>query len=92
LSVNFSNLADSANQQNSLEQQNFSKSVKSVNNNISENNIIFRIFDLDYFYSDFEKFYNKNNIIIIEKKIIYRKIYIFCRRINDYISIVEKKN
>jgi len=92
LSVDFSNSADSADQQNFLKQQKFSKSVESIDNNISENIIIFRIFDLDYFYSDFEKFYNKNNIIIIEKKIIYRKIYIFCRRINDYISIVEKKN
>ncbi len=32
---------------------------------------MFWIFDLNYFYLDFEKFYNKSNIVIIEKKIIY---------------------
>jgi len=91
LSVDFSSSADSADQQDSLEQQNFSKSVESADNNISENNVIFRISDLDYFYSDLKKFYNKNNIVTIEKKTIYREIYIFCRRVDDYASIVEKK-
>ena len=32
---------------------------------------MFWIFDLDYFYLNLEKFYNKNNIVTIEKEIIY---------------------
>jgi len=32
---------------------------------------MFQVFDLNYFYLDFKKFYNKNNIVTIEKKIIY---------------------
>ena len=32
---------------------------------------MFWVFNLDYFYLNLEKFYNKNNIVTIEKKIIY---------------------
>ena len=52
---------------------------------------MFQIFNLDYFYLNFKKFYNKNNIVTIKKKIIYRKIYIFCRKVDNYITIVRKK-
>ncbi len=52
---------------------------------------MFRIFNLDYFYLDLKKFYNKNNIVTIKKKIIYQEIYIFCRKVDDYVTIVKKK-
>ena len=52
---------------------------------------MFRIFDLNYFHSNLEKFYNKSDIVTIEKKIIYREIYIFCRKVDDYVTIVKKK-
>jgi len=32
---------------------------------------MFRVFDLDYFYLNLKKFYDKNNIVTIKKKIIY---------------------
>ncbi len=91
LFVDFSNLVDFANQQNSLEQQDSSKLVELVNNDILEDNVTFRIFDLNYFYLDLEKFYSKSNIITTRKKTIYREVYIFCCRIDNYISIIEKK-
>ena len=52
---------------------------------------MFWIFDLNYFYLNFKKFYNKSNIVIIEKKIIYREIYIFCRKVDNYVTIVKKE-
>jgi hypothetical protein len=91
LFVDFSNLANFVDQYNSLKQQSSSKLIKSIDNNILEDNIIFRIFNIDYFYLDLEKFYNKSNIVTIEKKTIYREIYIFCCRINNYVTIVKKE-
>jgi len=32
---------------------------------------MFRVFNLDYFHLDFKKFYDKSDIVTIEKKIIY---------------------
>jgi len=85
------NLTNFVNQQNSLEQQNSLRLVKSIDNNILKNNVIFRVFDLDCFYLDLKKFYNKSDIVTIEKKIIYRKIYIFCRKVKNYVTIVKKE-
>ncbi len=52
---------------------------------------MFRIFSLDYFYLNLKKFYNKNNIVTIKRIIIYQEIYIFCRKVDDYVTIVKKK-
>ncbi len=52
---------------------------------------MFRIFDLNYFYLNLKKFYNKSDIVTIKKKTIYREIYIFCRKVDDYITIVKKE-
>ncbi len=52
---------------------------------------MFQVFNLDYFYLDLKKFYNKSDIITIEKKIIYRKIYTFCRKIDNYVIILKRE-
>jgi len=52
---------------------------------------MFWVFNLDYFYLDFKKFYNKGDIATIKKKIIYQEIYIFCRKVNNYVIIVKKE-
>jgi len=52
---------------------------------------MFQVFDLDYFYLNLKKFYDKSDIVTIEKKIIYRKIYTFYRKVGDYVIIIKKE-
>jgi hypothetical protein len=52
---------------------------------------MFRIFNLDYFYLNLKKFYNKNDIVTIKTKIIYREIYTFYYRVDNYITIIKEK-
>ncbi len=52
---------------------------------------MFRIFDLDYFHLNFEKFYDKSDIVTIEKKIIYREIYIFVAKLITMSLLLRKK-
>ena len=48
----------------------------------------FRVLNL--IYSNFEKFYNIKNIVFNNKKMIYREMHFFYRRIKDYIIIKRK--
>lgn len=89
--VDSSNLVDSANQQDFLDQQDVSRSSKSFDNDTFAKSFAFRAFDLEYFHSNLEEFYEKSDIVITIKKTIYREIYIFCRRIQDYSNIVRKE-
>lgn len=50
----------------------------------------FRIFDLEFFYLDVLESYEIDNIIFAHKEIIYREIYIFVQRINNYAHIVNE--
>ncbi len=52
---------------------------------------MFRIFNLDYFHPNLEEFYGKDDIVTIEKEIIYREIYIFCRKVGDYATIIREE-
>jgi hypothetical protein len=52
---------------------------------------MFRASDLGYFHPDLKEFYGKGDIVTIGKEIIYREIYTFCRRVDDYVTIVEEK-
>ena len=75
-----------------VRQSGLADSSESTKNNISSRNFNFRVSDLGYFHSNLEKIYEKEDIVIIDKEIIYREVYIFCRRVKDYaISIDEKK-
>jgi len=87
----FPDPADPAGQQNSLEQQSSPGPAEPAGNNISEDNVIFRVSDLGYFHPDLEKFYNHSDNVTTGKKTIYREIYTFCRRVGDYASTVGKK-
>ena len=51
----------------------------------------FRISDLSFFHSNFEESYNIENIVFNNKKMIYREIYFFYRRIKDY-AVIKKEN
>ena len=64
---------------------------ESAENDISSRNINFRASNLEYFHSNLEKVYEKENIIITNKKIIYREVYIFCRRVKNYVIFINEK-
>jgi len=46
--------------------------------------------NLDFFYLDALDNYKLDNIIFAYKKTIYREVFIFVERINNYIYIVNK--
>ncbi len=49
------------------------------------------MFDLEYFYLNFEKLYSKDDIVTTRKKIIYRKVYTFYRKNENYTITIEEK-
>jgi len=65
----------------------FDKSLQK-NTNIFFNR--FMTFDLDFFYLDTSNSYKLDNVIFVYKKTIYKKVFIFVERINNYIYIVNK--
>jgi hypothetical protein len=65
------------------------KLVRLINTNILKNNIIFRIFDLDYFYLDLEKFYSKSNIVTILKKI--ERYTLFVVELTTILLLLKKR-
>lgn len=65
------------------------KLVRLINTNILRNNIIFRIFDLDYFYLDLEKFYSKSNIVTILKKI--ERYTLFVVELTTILLLLKKR-
>jgi len=50
----------------------------------------FKTSNLDFFYLNALNNYKSSNIIFVYKKTIYREIFIFVERINNYVSIVSK--
>jgi len=48
------------------------------------------MFNLDFFYLDILDNYRLDNIIFVYKKTIYREVFIFVERVNNYIYIVNK--
>jgi hypothetical protein len=46
--------------------------------------------NLDFFYLDALDSYKLNNIIFVYKKTIYKEVFIFVERINNYIYIINK--
>jgi hypothetical protein len=50
----------------------------------------FKMFNLDFFYLDILDNYRLDNIIFVYKKTIYREVFIFVERVNNYIYIVNK--
>ena len=74
-----------------VRQSEFIDSSESAENDISSRNINFRVSNLEYFHSNLEKVYEKENIVITSKKIIYREIYIFCRRVKNYVIFIDEE-
>jgi len=50
----------------------------------------FKTSNFDFFYLDASNSYKLNNIIFAYKKTIYREIFIFVKRINNYVYVVNK--
>ena len=50
----------------------------------------FKAIDLDFFHLDVFESYESNDIIFAHKKIIYREVFIFVQRINDYTHVVNE--
>jgi hypothetical protein len=48
----------------------------------------FKTSNLDFFYLNALNNYELNNIIFAYKKTIYREVFIFVERINNYIYVV----
>ncbi len=46
--------------------------------------------NLDFFYLDALNNYKLNNIIFAYKKIIYREVFIFIERVNNYVYVVNE--
>jgi len=50
----------------------------------------FKTSNLDFFYLDALDNYELNNIIFAHKKTIYREVFIFVERVNDYTHVVDE--
>ena len=74
-----------------VRQSELTNSSESAENNISSRNFNFRVSDLEYFHSNLEKVYEKEDIVIIDKEIIYRKVYIFCRCVKNYVTSINEE-
>ena len=66
-------------------QQNFTRTSNFVNDQKR-----FKIIDFEFFHSNASKNWNTKFIIFFHKKTIYREIYIFVSRINDYIYLIDE--
>jgi len=72
----------------------FCRVARYFNKFLQENtNIFFSRFktsNLDFFYLDALDSYKSSNIIFVYKKTIYRDLFIFVERINNYAYIVSE--
>ena len=50
----------------------------------------FKAIDLDFFHFDVFESYESNDIIFFHKKTIYREVFTFVQRINDYVHVVNE--
>ncbi len=48
----------------------------------------FKTSNLDFFYLDASNNYESNNIIFAHKKTIYREVFIFIERMNNYAHVI----
>ncbi len=63
---------------------------KFLQENIDVSSNRFKTSNLDFFHLDALDNYKLNNIIFAHKKTIYREVFIFVERINDYIYVVDE--
>ena len=66
-------------------QQNFTRTMNFVNDHER-----FKIIDFEFFHSNVSKSWNTKFIIFFHKKTIYREIYVFVSRINDYAHLIDE--
>ncbi len=50
----------------------------------------FKTSNLSFFYLDALDNYKLSNIIFVYKKTIYREVFTFVKRINNYIYVIDK--
>ena len=50
----------------------------------------FKAADLDFFHFDASESYESNDIIFAHKKTIYREVFTFVQRVNDYAHVVDE--
>ena len=50
----------------------------------------FKAIDFDFFHLDVFENYESNDIIFVHKKTIYREVFIFVQRINDYVYVINE--
>ena len=48
---------------------------------------VFKIEKIEYFHSDFDKSYDKNNIIFSEKNTLIQNIHLFCNQIQNVVEL-----
>ena len=76
---------------NTSKEYNFITSLNSYSSNEFEI-IINRLKAVDFHFFHFDVFesYESNDIIFAHKKAIYREVFIFIRRINDYAHVINE--
>ena len=50
----------------------------------------FKAIDLDFFHLDVFESYESSDIIFAHKKTIYREVFIFVQRVNDYAHVIDE--
>jgi hypothetical protein len=63
---------------------------KSSQENMDVSSSRFKAPNLDFFHLDALDNYESNNIIFAHKKTIYREVFIFVERVNDYAHVVDE--
>ncbi len=73
---------------------NFRRVSRHFNEFLQENTSVFssrsKTSNLDFFYLDALDSYELDNIIFAHKKTIYREVFIFVERVNDYAHVVDE--
>ena len=50
----------------------------------------FKAIDFDFFHLDVFENYESNDIIFVHKKTIYREVFIFVQRVNNYVHVIDE--
>jgi hypothetical protein len=73
---------------------NFRHALRHFNKFLQKNtNVLFnqfKTFNLNFFHLNALDSYELNNIIFAHKKTIYREVFIFIERVNDYAHVIDE--
>ncbi len=76
-----------------VQDQTQAKIAKTINEtiiNIAKKNA-FRAFDVKFFDSQLNSFYEQNDVVQINRNLYYRNVYLFVKRVKDVVIMSEAK-